>query len=125
MVLLSGISFGLVHSVGIAKIISTIIIGIIFAIMYATTKNIVYPIIGHSLMNLISVSMTIFTDMFRDHSHIEDILTYIEARYLIEIKGAIIISLILIIILSVLFYIKRKTIISSDFKDCLIEIFTE
>ncbi len=121
VILISGISFGLTHSIGLAIPTHAIITGIIFAVMYVTTDNVIYPIIGHGLNNL----MSFIVDIFRDNSGIEDIEAYIEAGNLITIRGAIIISLILLIITSIISYIKRKTIISSDFKKSLRRVFTE
>lgn len=121
MILISGISFGLIHSAGFIKLIGSIITGIIFAVIYATTKNVIYPIIAHSVNNL----MPFIISIFRDSSGIEDVAAYIEAGYLMEIKGLIIISLILLVITGIISYIKRQTIISSDFKEGLIEIFND
>jgi membrane protease YdiL (CAAX protease family) len=121
VILISGISFGLTHLVGFAIPASAILTGIIFATIYGITKNIMYPIIGHCLNNL----MPFITSIFRDNSGIGDVESYIEAGRIIEIKGAIIISLVLLIITSTISYTKRKTIISSDFKGQLRKVLTE
>lgn len=121
VILISGISFGLTHSMGLAIAIHVMLTGIIFAVMYVTTENVIYPIIGHGLNNLMPFIITIF----RDNSGIGDVESYIEAGRIIENRGAIIISLVLLVITSMISYTKRKTIISSDFKDRLIKVFTE
>jgi membrane protease YdiL (CAAX protease family) len=121
IILISGISFGLAHLMGFAIPASVILTGIIFATIYAITKNIIYPIIGHGLNNL----MPSFISIFNDNSYIEDIEIYNEVGRIIDIKGAINISLILLVVTGIISYIKRKTIISSDFKNRLKRVFTE
>lgn len=119
VILVSGISFGLIHILGVSTVLSSAIVGMVFASIYAITKNIIYPIIGHGLINFMSG----ITPMFRDDSIIVDFESYIEMSIIFEVKGAIIISLILLIITIFISYIKRKAIISSDFKDRFKEIF--
>lgn len=119
IILISGVSFGLIHTSSLSILADSIIGGIILAVMFATTKNVIYPIIGHGINNL----MQSITSTFNDYSDIVNVEAYIEAN-MIQIRGVIIISLILLVITSIISYIKRRTIISSDFKNCLIEVFT-
>ena len=69
--------------------------------------------------------MPFILSVFRDNRGIEDFQAYIETGRIIEIKGAIIISLVFLIITSIISYMKIKTIISSDFKDSLIKVLTQ
>lgn len=121
VILISGLSFGLAHLMGFAITASVMLTGIVFATIYAITKNIMYPIIGHGLNNLTSSVTGIYSgiDVF------EDTKAYLELDSTIGIKGAIVVCLALLVIISIISYTKRKTIISSDFKNRLIKVFTE
>jgi membrane protease YdiL (CAAX protease family) len=116
IILISGISFGLTHIGSPAILAHSIVVGIIFAVMYATTKNVIYPIIGHGLNNL----MQNITSIFIENGGMESI-----EAVKFEIRGAIIISLVLLVITCIISYIKRRTIISSDFKKRLVKVFTD
>lgn len=119
IILISGISFGLWHySGGPAKIVGSTMFGIVLAIMYATTKNVIYPIIGHGINNLMQ---NIISGFMVSSLDAESYTEYIKSG----IKEAIVFSLILLMITSMISYIKRKTIISSEFKDRLTEVFIE
>lgn len=65
-ILLSSISFGLYHGYSIARILSSFILGISFAIVYVKTKNIVYPIIIHFLWNFGTYFSTYIMFPFRN-----------------------------------------------------------
>lgn len=121
IILISGISFGLVHLAGFAKPVSSILSGITFATIYAITDNIMYPILGHGLNNWTSSIVVLYTgiDVF------EAPKAYFAYDIIIEIKGAIVVCLLLLIITSIISYIKRKTIISSVFKKQLRKVLTE
>lgn len=121
IILISGISFGLVHLVGFAKPISAIIFGITLASIYAITKNVIYPIIGHGLNNMMSG----IAFKFGSFGIFEGVESYIQSSETLEIAEIAISCLILLVIISIISYIKRKTIIGSDFKVKFIRVFTQ
>lgn len=121
IILISGISFGLNHLMGLAIPASAMIKGITFAILYAITDNVIYPIIGHGLNNWSSSIAGLYSSI----NILEYARAYFEHDSMIEIIEVIIFCLILLIITSIISYIKRNSIISSDFKDQLRKVLTE
>lgn len=64
VILLSSVAFGLAHSYqGLGGIIRTGLIGVAFAVLYATSGSIWLPILGHALLDILQGAMMI--ELFR------------------------------------------------------------
>ena len=117
IIIISSFAFGLMHLSGIAPVVNAILIGLVLSIVFSITEDIKYPIIINGFNNLSNYASSIVYGLYFENT--PDIEFMIRYGKNINTISSMVFILIVLVVLSIISYRKKGTILSIEFRSRL------